>query len=639
MVALYFPTVSGGFTTWDDPDAVIRNRALQTVAEGPLGERILGALALFHPARLRLGDYAPIAQLSLALDRAIGDGSPAPFHATNVVLHAIAAALVFLVGCRLGAWPAAALLGAFLFAVHPVQVEPVSWASCRGRLLASVFGLVALFVQLGAGPARTRTWGAALFLGLGLLSKISALAYLPAVLLAGGSPRRQVPVVAVAVGAVAVLLVSRLGPAAPESVELGRLLLLGDGLMRYLEILGSPGSASIFHAIDHLGDGLGWGILPGLLVLGGLPFLAPPPTRRIACALLLGSALLYLPNVVIRSGVSPVADRYLYEPLAALAWLLGAAVVGTRSWRAIVATGLVVIAILVPINRTRQGVWADPVRLWSDAAERYPEHPFVWLQLGVAAEGNGDGVTAAHAYRAHLERQPESAVGLNNLARVLARQGQTEQALPLLDRALEIDPEVGPVWFNRGEVLMSLGRRAAAFSTFRKAVALQPSLAEAHNALGVMLMAERRDAEARASFEAAIAARPDRPNAHYNLGWLLARQGHLEVAERHYREAIRLSPGYKRAHNNLGLVLLRTGRGREAISALGRALEIDPGFEEARVNLGNAYLQLGVAEWAEVVRQNPARQGVVEQLERLRAAGLLGKKENRGTDDSENPSP
>jgi tetratricopeptide (TPR) repeat protein len=633
---LYAPTLRSGFTTWDDPDAVVRNQALRDVAEGSAAERAGAALRLFHPGRIRLGDYAPVAQLSLALDLAVGDGSPVPFHATQLVLHLVAFGLVVLVARRLGAGPAAACLGALLFALHPVQVEPVAWVSCRGRLLASVFGLLALASQLGARP---RPIWAALWLALGLLSKVSALAYFLPVLLAGGALRRQGPVLAVGLGAVAVLLASRLGPAAPEGLELGRVLLLPDGLARYLHVLAVPQAASIFHAVERVGDGLGWGVLPGALGVAGLLVFAAPRSRGVAGALLLSSLLLCLPNVMVRFGVSPVADRYLYEPLAALAWLVATVRIEAPRLRIAGAVAcLLVAALLGTVNLARQRVWADPAALWASAAMRYPEHPFVWLQLGVAQERGADRQGAAEAYRTHLDRRPDSAAGLNNLARVLSRQGKPGEALPLLDRALELDREVGPIWFNRGQVLLALGRREEALETFQEAVEREPALAEAHNAIGVLLLDEGRVEEARAALETAIGVRPDRPNGHYNLARLLAKEAHLGAARDHYREAIRLYPRYKRAHNNLGVVYLRMGRVREAIAALERALEIDPDFEEARVNLGTAYLQVAVEEWVEVLRQNPARRGVAEQLERLRASGLLQSRgEQDGRDEAAEP--
>jgi tetratricopeptide (TPR) repeat protein len=494
-------------------------------------------------------------------------------------------------------------------------------------MLASAFGLLALWTALGPRP---RTGWSALWLALGLLSKISAVAYVAPILLAGGSLRRQLPIWVVAACGTALLLASRLGPAAGGDVEIGRALLIPDGLALYLHVLVVPTATSLFHALEQLGDGLGWGTVPGAIAVVGLLGLAPSRSRRVAGALLAASALVYLPNVVFRSGVSPVADRYLYEPLAALVWLVATASVAPGIRVAGALACVATLALLVPLNVARQRTWADPRAIWADAAGKYAESPFPWLQLGVAQEALGDLAGAERSYRTHVTRNVESAIGFNNLARVVSRGGRGEEALTLLDRAVALDPEIGPVWFNRGEVLMELGRPEAALEAFRHAVALDPTLAEAHNALGVLLMARGHTEEARVAFEAAIGARPDRPNAHYNLGWLLSRQGQPERAEGHYREAIRLDPGYKRAKNNLALIYMQKGRIREAVSLLESALEVDPEFEDARVNLGTAHLKAARDAWAEVLRLNPERRGIALRLERLQASGLVRTEDAEG---------
>src|ERR1041384_8360724 len=73
--------------------------------------------------------------------------SPAGFHAVNVVLHALAAALVALVALRLGLkqWPAAA--AGVLFAVHPIHVEAVANVAGRKDELAAIFVLLALLAH------------------------------------------------------------------------------------------------------------------------------------------------------------------------------------------------------------------------------------------------------------------------------------------------------------------------------------------------------------------------------------------------------------------------------------------------------------------------------------------------------------
>jgi len=70
----------------------------------------------------------------------------APFHVANLLLHLAAAGVVFLILRRLfpGAPSLAMALGALVFAVHPLQVEPVAWATGLKDVLSGCLGLVSI---------------------------------------------------------------------------------------------------------------------------------------------------------------------------------------------------------------------------------------------------------------------------------------------------------------------------------------------------------------------------------------------------------------------------------------------------------------------------------------------------------------
>jgi hypothetical protein len=105
------------------------------------------------------------------------------FHLVNVAVHAVNAMLVYLVGralCERWAipWHGAALAAALLFALHPVQVEAVTYVSGRSSSLMASFYLGALLVYLRGGH-----WGwSALLFVLAAATKETALT-LPAALL------------------------------------------------------------------------------------------------------------------------------------------------------------------------------------------------------------------------------------------------------------------------------------------------------------------------------------------------------------------------------------------------------------------------------------------------------------------------
>ena len=110
--------------------------------------------------------YHPLPRLSHVLDYQIWGKNAAGHHATSVVLHALNAALVFgflwtLLGAAsltTGERLAMALGVAVVFAIHPLQAEPVAWMSGRTQLLCTTFGIGCLWAYV-AGARRWAVWG------------------------------------------------------------------------------------------------------------------------------------------------------------------------------------------------------------------------------------------------------------------------------------------------------------------------------------------------------------------------------------------------------------------------------------------------------------------------------------------------
>ena len=90
-----------------------------------------------------------------------GDLRPEPFRTLNLLIHATNSVLVFWLLDPLVQAMRPALLGAILFAIHPLQVESVVWISELRGLLAALFSLMALdfiatIASLAAAALRSR---------------------------------------------------------------------------------------------------------------------------------------------------------------------------------------------------------------------------------------------------------------------------------------------------------------------------------------------------------------------------------------------------------------------------------------------------------------------------------------------------
>lgn len=126
--------------------------------------------------------YRPLTSLTFAIDWAISGGSATWFHFTNILWHALASTLAYGLLTRFFR-PLPALLGALVFALHPVHVEAIANVVGRAEPIAATFVFAACLVW----TARTlvpaaRAFLVALCFALALFAKESAV-MLPAILL------------------------------------------------------------------------------------------------------------------------------------------------------------------------------------------------------------------------------------------------------------------------------------------------------------------------------------------------------------------------------------------------------------------------------------------------------------------------
>jgi hypothetical protein len=119
------------------------------IEDNPAAHSVRGALdAAFSPYwpykdGFSAGLYRPLTTLSYAVDWSIAGDHPWWFHLTNILLHALATALVVLVALRWLA-PPAALAAGLVFATHAVHVEAVANVVGRAEILAAIGMLSAL---------------------------------------------------------------------------------------------------------------------------------------------------------------------------------------------------------------------------------------------------------------------------------------------------------------------------------------------------------------------------------------------------------------------------------------------------------------------------------------------------------------
>src|SRR5581483_746315 len=126
-VALYLPTLRFDFV-WDAQSVIRQNAFVHDL-------RHLGDVLTLRVMRMDVMDNnRPAFLLSAMLKWVLWGDRPGAFHFTNVLMHAAVVVLLFAFAQRLtGKWPA--FFAVLIFAVHPLNCEPVAEVSYRKDLM------------------------------------------------------------------------------------------------------------------------------------------------------------------------------------------------------------------------------------------------------------------------------------------------------------------------------------------------------------------------------------------------------------------------------------------------------------------------------------------------------------------------
>jgi len=182
---------------------------------------------------------------------------------------------------------------------------------------------------------------------------------------------------------------------------------------------------------------------------------------------------------------------------------------------------------------------------------------------------------------------------------VAQRPGQegNEQAVDLLARAIEVDPNFAVAHFTQGSIHQALGNRWKAAAQFRAATQLDPSYPEPYKALGDLFLAAPRRLfdQAVEAYTKAIELRPFYADAFVGLGDARAAKGDVDGAVGAYTKALTHNPINPRVHMSLGKIYYtEKGLYYESVNAYKRAIDLDPNSVEARMGLGEVYEDKGL---------------------------------------------
>ena len=585
--ATLLPVLRNGFVSWDDDRNFIENPHFRGLGL----EQLRWMWTTFH-----MGHYVPLSWMTLGADYSLWGMNPAGYHFTSLLLHAANAVVVFFLARTLLASSSreapgdefrvtlAAGVAALVFALHPLRVESVAWATERRDVLSGLFffSSILVYVKSRESPSRVRGyWASVALFVCALLSKATSMS-LPAVLLIlnvfplerlGGCAGWKTPQArrvylelvpfAMLSAATEVLSIVALHP--PDQLGLpAKLSVSAYSLAFYLSKTLLPfGLSPLYEMPQRVDPTAGRFVVCAVIVLcvAGLAWALRRREPAVTAALALFFVVTLPMLGVVQNGPQIAADRYTYHAAPALAVLGGAAFLQALRVAPTVASGVGVLIVLglSALTWNQSAVWRDSQTLWARV----------------------------------LDVDSQSPTAHTNMANVLYRQNRVAEGIEHSELAVSLAPELPEAHYGLGVGLAREGRLADAADEYRRALVLRRTYDDAEDNLGVTLVQQNDIDGGIQHYRRALQINPDNSNAHINWGNALVRLNRIDEAILHYEAALRIRPDNAEAQHNWGVALARREKFQEAIEHFRAALAIDPSHAEARQYLDLATRLLG----------------------------------------------
>jgi len=462
----------------------------------------------YWPPQYGASLYRPLVTIAYALQWSAGGGAPWVFHLCSVVVYAALCALVLALLLEVLA-PVPAVIGALVFAVHPVHVEAVANVVGQSELMASLALVASCVVYLRARRTGALGFSAIVAIcglyGVAVLCKEHAL-LLPLLLAAiewfviDAPARAEWQALAQRAHTATPLVISLFVVAAvyltTRTVVVGELL--GEkhlvpvyGVRRlwvmlvivpqWLRLLAWPAHLSAEYSPRQIevpgGPGPEIAVGVAILLACVAAFVAlgrgPDVTRAERGAARLGLAWLGITLLPVSNlfSVMLVAERTLLLPSVGAVLVVGAAVSwatrrsarwsadrGARVGFATVVAALVAVGAIR--SRERQRVWRDNATLFAQTAEDAPRSyraQFFYGQILFEQGKRAEGERRLRMAIA-LNPTPSDVSPLNYLATQYRDARLCPQALPLYERALANDDARPDVRYGLAACLLETGR-------------------------------------------------------------------------------------------------------------------------------------------------------------------------------------
>ena len=619
-VVVFLPMLQNQFTSWDDPDYITNNMKIWKLNAENLKFIFTQPIAY---------NYHPLTMLSLGINYYFSKLNPFSYFLTNLILHLTNVVLVFWFIFSISKKNInVATFVALVFAIHPMHVESVAWATERKDVLYTLFFIGGLITWLHYLRTNKLIYFIATILLaiFSMLSKPAAIIF-PLVIIAIDFYEKEkfeikaqlnkIPFFIIAAFFMYMTLIAQtqdnsiVGDFKKYTV-IERFLFASYGFVVYILKLFAPAHLATFHPYPKSIEILVYlsPILIALLVACVYYF---KEKRK----LLLFGLMFYFINLIlvlqfVSIGDAVYAERYTYVPYIGLCFILGMLLFNSniKINRNLIWGGIAAYSLVFAYSaNARVKVWHNSETLWTDMIEKYPDSDRGYYDLGNYYFEKGDNEKAIPLFGKAIK------VGTNyksyaNRGLALMKQLKYDEAIQDFNKAIELKPKQDEAflgrahaygdlkkydlsmsdvnealkfresyesYFFRGYLYKATENYDLAIENYSKAMTLTKEVS-VYNNRGNVYFLLKDYAKAIADYNVVLNQNPNDPNGLSNRGAAYFQSNQFEAAMVDINKAISLDPNNARNFTNLALMYQKQGNKAKALEIANKAQKLGASF-------------------------------------------------------------
>jgi tetratricopeptide (TPR) repeat protein len=578
----------------------------------------------------------PFAFFTLAVDYQLAgknlNGTPkvAMFHISNLIFHIIAAFIAFLLALEIMSLSVfkknkiiqenkvlIALFSSFIFVLHPIQTQAVTYIIQRMAVLAGLFYMASVLLYIKGrvahlNPKNTKAWlpyayyaGAFVAGAFGFLSKQNAITFPIALILAevlfirNGEEkidRKFLGIFSSAVGLIIILGIIINGiPVEFDKISRSEYLYTQFRvLVKYWQLLFLPVNQHLDYYFP-ISTTL-WGAKELLSLAFILLTLAAGVWLFMKKWFVASFAIFWFYiTLSLESSIIPIRDvifeHRLYLAVFGFGFMISYLAfyfLGKKNVKTPVIALTVLCLIYLGASINRNSVWKNPYTLWSDSVKKSPKRERAWYWLATYYSAEKDQENAMKCYDTSIKCNPAFSLAYNGRANLKKETGNMESALKDYTEAIKLDPKYFSAYYNRGATYSAMNNFSKAIADYDKSIELgNKSSAVYYNRGNAKRKAKDFDS-AIEDYNIALKLDQSNPLVYFNRGLTKASLKKHSEALVDIDQAIRIDPRNYLFYNGKGVSLIALGRYQEAVTNFDQTLQLSPDFGQAYYNRGYA---------------------------------------------------